>query len=111
MMFKLTQSFFPKDLSVEQIRLILRAWLYGMLLVTWVGWQLLGKRYWLVSIGLKYKSVDSTPSDKELEVSKKEMVVLDISWVNLIEGVGYWHVKESSVILHHSESTSYPHHL
>jgi hypothetical protein len=30
--------------------------------------------------------VDSTPSDKELEVSRKKMVVLDISWVNLMEG-------------------------
>jgi hypothetical protein len=30
----LTQSFL-KNLSVEQIRLILRAWLYGMLLVTY----------------------------------------------------------------------------
>jgi len=29
-----------------------------------------------VSVGLEYKSVDSTPSDKELEVSRKEMVVL-----------------------------------
>jgi hypothetical protein len=53
----------------------------GMLLVTWGGWQLLGKRYWLVSVDLEYKSVD-----KELEVSRKEMVVLDIAWVNLIEG-------------------------
>jgi hypothetical protein len=29
-----------------------------------------------VSVGLEYKSVDSTPSDKELEVSRTEMVVL-----------------------------------
>jgi hypothetical protein len=35
---------------------------------------------------LEHTSVDSTPSDKELEVSRKEMVVLDISWVNLMEG-------------------------
>jgi hypothetical protein len=28
---------------------------------------------------LEYKSVDISPSDKELEVSRKEMVVLDIS--------------------------------
>jgi hypothetical protein len=27
-----------------------------------------------VSVGLEYKSVDSAPSDKELEVSRKEMV-------------------------------------
>jgi hypothetical protein len=39
-----------------------------------------------VSVGLEYKSVDSSPSDKELEVSRKEMVLLDISPVNLIEG-------------------------
>jgi hypothetical protein len=32
-----------------------------------------------VSVGLEYKSVDSTPSDKELEVSRKEIVVLEIS--------------------------------
>jgi hypothetical protein len=77
---------FFKDLWSEQIRLILRAWLYDMFLVTWGGWQLLDKRYWLVSVGLGYKSVDCSPSDKELEVSRREMVVLYISWVNLIEG-------------------------
>jgi hypothetical protein len=33
----------------------------------------------LIGVGREYKSVDSTPSDKELEVSRKEMVVLDIS--------------------------------
>jgi hypothetical protein len=59
---------FEKQLLKSSIE-ILRAWLYGMLLVTWGGWQLLGKRYWLVSGDLEYKSVDSTPSDKELEVS------------------------------------------
>jgi hypothetical protein len=32
-----------------------------------------------VSVGLEHTSVDSSPSDKELEVSRKEMVVLDIS--------------------------------
>ena len=84
-------------------QIILRAWLYGMLLVTWGGWQLLGKRYWLVSVGLEYKSVDSTSSDKELEVSRKEMVVLDISWVNLIEGC--------RLLARERKSTSYPHHL
>jgi hypothetical protein len=30
----------------------------------------------LIGVGMEYKSVDS---DKELEVSRKEMVVLDIS--------------------------------
>ena len=39
-----------------------------------------------MSVGLEYKSVDCSPSVKELEVSRKEMVVLDISLVNLIEG-------------------------
>jgi hypothetical protein len=77
---------FFKDLSSEQIRLILRAWLYGMLLVIWGGWQLLDKRYWLVLIGLEYTSVDCSPSDYELQVSRNEMVVLAISWANLIEG-------------------------
>jgi hypothetical protein len=55
---------FYKDLSVEQIRLILRGWLYDMLLVTRGGWQLLGKRYWLVSLDLEYASVDSSPPIK-----------------------------------------------
>jgi hypothetical protein len=41
-------------------------------LVTRGGWHLTCKMYWLVSVGLEYKSVDSTPSDKELEVSRKE---------------------------------------
>jgi hypothetical protein len=40
----------------------------------------------LVSVGLDYKSVHSSLSDNELEVSRKEMLVLDISRVNLIEG-------------------------
>ena len=113
LLFKLFLSWhnrFFKDLSVEQILLILRAWLYGMLLVTWGGWQLLGKRYWLVSVGLEYKSVDSTPYDKELEVSRKEMVVLDISWVNLREGCRLlareWKFCNSSSLWVHFISTS-----
>jgi hypothetical protein len=77
---------FFKDLSSEQIRLNLRAWLYDMFLVTWGGWHLLDKRYWLVSVGSRYKSVDCSPSDKELEVSRREMIAFYISWVNLIEG-------------------------
>ena len=38
--------------GVEHIRLILRAWLYGMPLVQCFGWQLLGDKYWWVSVGL-----------------------------------------------------------
>jgi hypothetical protein len=39
----------------------------------------------IVSSPLDYKSVHSSLSDNELEVSRKEMLVLDISRVNLIE--------------------------
>ena len=47
--------------SLEQMRLIRRAWLYGILLVQWLGWQLCGDRYWCLSVGLLYMSVDIIP--------------------------------------------------
>jgi hypothetical protein len=45
----------------QQMRLIWRAWLYGILLVQCWGWQLCGERYWCVSVGLLYMSVDIIP--------------------------------------------------
>jgi hypothetical protein len=53
------------------------------------------------------------PSYANIFMGKLEKQLLEssierpLSW----RDVGYCHVKESSVILHHSESTSYPHHL
>jgi D-ribose pyranose/furanose isomerase RbsD len=48
---------------LEQMRLIRRAWLYGILLVQWLGWQLCGDRYWSLSVGLdNHTKTPSHPS-------------------------------------------------
>ena len=42
--------------SLEQMRLIRRAWLYGIVLVKCFRWQLCGNRYWGLFVGLLYMS-------------------------------------------------------
>ena len=80
MLFKLTQSFFLRFVGWANLpdSKSLTVWyaLSHMRRMTAVRQKV------LIGVGMEYKSVDS---DKELEVSRKEMVVLDISWVNLIE--------------------------
>jgi hypothetical protein len=48
--------------TVEHIRFTLMASLNGIFLKQCLGWQLLGERYWCLSVGLEYKSVVMLPS-------------------------------------------------
>ena len=48
--------------TVEHIRFTLMAWLNGILLKQCLGWQLLGERYWCLSVGLEFKSIVMLPS-------------------------------------------------
>ena len=47
---------------MEHIRFTLMASLNGIFLKQCLGWQLLGERYWCLSVGLEYKSVVMLPS-------------------------------------------------
>ena len=74
--------------TVEHIRftIILMAWLNGILLKQCLGWQLLGERYWCLSVGLEYKSVVMLPSVTVVVVSRKDNLVFYTSCVNFIDG-------------------------
>jgi hypothetical protein len=63
--------------TVEHIRFTLMAWLNGILLKQCLGWQLLGERYWCLSVGLdfvrsKIYIIDHNPSWKENQKHKRE---------------------------------------
>ena len=51
-----------------------------------LGWQLMGERYWCLSVGLEYKSVVMLPSLTVVVVSRKDILVFDTSCVNFIDG-------------------------
>jgi hypothetical protein len=72
--------------TVEHIRFTLMAWLNGILLKQCLGWQLLGERYWCLSVGLENKSVVMLPSLAVVVVSRKDILVFDISCVNFVDG-------------------------
>jgi hypothetical protein len=57
--------------TVEHICFTLMAWLNGILLKQCLGWQLLGERYWCLSVGLDYKSAVMLPSLTMVVVSKE----------------------------------------
>jgi hypothetical protein len=54
-----------------------------ILLKQCLGWQLLGERYWCLSVGLEYTSVVMLPSLTVVVVSRKDILVFDTSCVNL----------------------------
>ena len=72
--------------TVEHIPFTLLAWLNRILLKQCLGWQLLGERYWCLSVGLEYKSVVMLPSLTVVVVSRKDILVFVTSCVKFING-------------------------
>jgi hypothetical protein len=78
----------------RSIRSFAMSRLNGILLKQWLGWQLLGERYWCLSVGLEYKSVVMLPSLTVVVVSRKDILVFDTSCVNFIDGWNCWNVRK-----------------
>ena len=85
MIFQFSKPFFVVC-SLEQMRLMRRAWLYGIPLVQCLVCQLCGDRYWCLSVDLLYMSADIITLLQVVYVSRKEMLFLDVWWVKCIVG-------------------------